>query len=84
MTCMILVRFYYECAGLFADRWLWNAESGFRPVSSSVGVDLSAAFEQEVTKSRLKLPVVSDSLPISVNEFFSLYVSETAPFSFKK
>lgn len=59
-------------------------ESGFRPQSANLGSD-SAAYEAEVSKGRLKLTVIENqTLPITVNDFFNLYVAETCPFSFKK
>jgi hypothetical protein len=58
-------------------------ESGFRP-NSSAGGDQEAMFEQEVTKSKLKISVINESLPVSLTEFYDLYIGETAPFSFKK
>lgn len=46
--------------------------------------DLSTSFELEVTKSRLKIVVVADTLPLTVEQFFGLFVHQDAPFSFKK
>lgn len=66
------------------------AESGFRPNSTGGGSsgedDLGAQFDRERAKSRLKISVVAGAhLPgLSVNDFFNLYIAESAPFSFKK
>eukprot|EP01034_Spumella_vulgaris_P021515 gene21515-27550_t len=62
---------------------VYDTESGFRP-NSSAGGDQAALFEQEVAKSKLKISVITETLPVSLTEFYNLYIAENAPFSFKK
>ena len=61
------------------------AESGFKSDKVSSGVvDQVADFQQELVKSRLKIPVISGTMDISIKDFFSLFIGETAPYSYKR
>lgn len=45
--------------------------------------DLDSQYCNEVSRSKLKIPVISESLPISVAEFFQLFMADDAPHSFQ-
>jgi len=65
---------------------VYDAESGFKSEKLSNGVvtDQVAEFQQELAKGRLKIPVISGTMDISLKDFFNLFISETAPYSYKR
>lgn len=69
-----------------AEDAIFDTESGFVPNSSEgAGLDNASFYDLEVTKSRLKLPVINNAtLDIQLEEFLQLFVYENAPFSYQK
>lgn len=41
-------------------------------------------FKQELEKSRMKVPVLTDTLDISMTDFAAVFLGESAPYSFKR
>jgi hypothetical protein len=68
------------------NKFIIFLETGFREqtVTTTSTEDFPAMFAAEVTKARLKLPVLQDqSLDISLEDFVKLFIAENAPMSFK-
>lgn len=60
-------------------------EYGFKSEKLSSGVtDHVADFQQELSKARLKIPVISGTMDISLKDFFNLFIGEAAPYSYKR
>lgn len=68
------------------DNVIFDSESGLVPnPSEGEGLDNAAFFDLEISKTRLKLPVISNgSLDVQLDEFLQLFVYENAPFSYQK
>lgn len=45
--------------------------------------DWDEQYRGEVSRSKLKIPVIAEALPISVAEFFDLFIANDAPHSFR-
>jgi hypothetical protein len=64
---------------------LSHIESGLKTERvGSMQLDNTTLFQQESTKNKLKIAVISGVMDVSLKDFMALFVDETAPFSYKK
>lgn len=61
-----------------------NANASGGDGNSNAVIDQASAFREEVSKTRLKITVVNDTLDASIAEFAKLFVEDGAPYSWKK
>lgn len=65
-----------------------DTESGERSdpvaVAGESGGDMTSAFDQEKIKLRQKIPVVTDTIDISLKDFAKLFVEEEAPYNYQR
>lgn len=54
-----------------------------RASTTSSNKDSEVAFTAEATKCKLKLPIISQELELSIENFSKLFIDEGAPYSFK-
>jgi hypothetical protein len=58
-----------------------SSEAPSPPLSDA---ELLAAFETEAARCRLKIPVIKDTLRLTVGQFADLFVEEGCPYSWKR
>eukprot|EP01038_Epipyxis_sp_PR26KG_P006047 gene6047-8326_t len=61
-----------------------DTESGFGYHDEQDNLDLPSLLKNEAETSKQSIPVASEVINISLGEFVALFVSENAPYSFKK
>ena len=48
------------------------------------GIDYSALYRDEVSRNKLKLVLINQYLPVSIDEYFALFIDDQAPHSYAR